>query len=558
MQYQTIELSDLKTAKLNVRKIGGKDVADLVPSIRSLGLLQPLLVRKNCQGFEIVAGQRRFHALRKIAESETVDAVPCVIMEDGDDAKAIEASLAENIARLPMNEIDQYKAFAALIKQGGTVEDIAAQFGITKRLVKQRLAIANLIPPLLTAYRKDGIDPQTLRLLTMATKAQQKEWLDLYRSDEDYAPEGYRLKCWLFGGAEISTDAALFNLEDYTGNIVSDLFDERRYFDDADTFWQHQNAAIAKKRDAYLADGWAEVHILDIGEHFSSWDYIDTPKESGGKVYIVIARNGEVTPYEGQLSRKEVRAREKAKEAGETELTARPELTQPMQNYLDLHRHAAVRAELLGHAGIALRLAVAQIIAGSELWRVEADPQRAKTDAIEESLATNTAQAAFETERDAIRDLLAINIDEADVAPLHSVFAHLLTLADENVTRILTFLVAESLPCGSAMVEALGNMLAVDTTNVWTPDETFLSLLRDKVAINAILKDVAGKATADAHIGSTAKVQKGIIVDCLNGTRKKPKDGWQPRYFAFPMRGYTKQGGIRTIDQWKTTKHHYA
>ena len=39
MRYQTIDLSDLKTAKMNARKIGGKDVTDLVPSIRSLGLL---------------------------------------------------------------------------------------------------------------------------------------------------------------------------------------------------------------------------------------------------------------------------------------------------------------------------------------------------------------------------------------------------------------------------------------------------------------------------------------------------------------------------------------
>ena len=43
-------------------------------------------------------------------------------------------------------------------------------------------------------------------------------------------------------------------------------------------------------------------------------------------------------------------------------VTLKPELTKAMQNYLDLHRHAAVRTELLGHQGIALRLAVAQII----------------------------------------------------------------------------------------------------------------------------------------------------------------------------------------------------
>lgn len=159
MQLQYIKIDDLKTATINVRKKGGMDVADLVPSIRSLGLLQPLLVRPNSKdgangGYEIVAGQRRYYALRQIVDEHTrqveqgigpkntaFDVVTCIVMDDGDDAKAIEASLAENIARLPMDEIDQHKVFAALLKKGQSVENIAAQFGITARLVKQRLAI---------------------------------------------------------------------------------------------------------------------------------------------------------------------------------------------------------------------------------------------------------------------------------------------------------------------------------------------------------------------------------------------------------------------------------
>ena len=67
MNLQQISLDQLKTTSVNVRKKGGKDIADLLPSIRSLGLLQPLLVRPNCEGFEIVAGQRRYHALCTLA-----------------------------------------------------------------------------------------------------------------------------------------------------------------------------------------------------------------------------------------------------------------------------------------------------------------------------------------------------------------------------------------------------------------------------------------------------------------------------------------------------------
>ena len=111
MELQHIELNNLKTTALNVRKKGAKDIDDLVPSIRSLGLLQPLLVRQNCEGYEIIAGQRRFYALQKLSEEQNIEPVPCIIMAQGDDAKAIEASLAENVARLPMDEIDQSHLF---------------------------------------------------------------------------------------------------------------------------------------------------------------------------------------------------------------------------------------------------------------------------------------------------------------------------------------------------------------------------------------------------------------------------------------------------------------
>ena len=114
MKLQHIDLNDLRTTRLNVRKKGARDIADILPSIRAQGLLQPLLVRPNCEGYEIIAGQRRYHALKKLAEeNEGSDSapVPCLVMEVGDDAKAVEASLAENIARLPINHTAEVIAY---------------------------------------------------------------------------------------------------------------------------------------------------------------------------------------------------------------------------------------------------------------------------------------------------------------------------------------------------------------------------------------------------------------------------------------------------------------
>lgn len=572
MKLTHLNLDQLKPAKVNVRKRGGKEIADLVPSIRSLGLLQPLLVRPNCEGYEVVAGQRRYHALRKLAEEATPDPVPCIVMEDGDDAKAIEASLAENVARLPMDEIDQYKAFAALVKQGSTVDDIAAQFGVTPRLVKQRLAIANLIDPILNAFRREEIRPETLRTLTMATKRQQKAWWDLFKDEETYAPQGQPLRDWLFGGADIPVKNALFDVAEYHGSIISDLFGETQHFDDAEKFWTLQCPAIAKLAADYEIDGWQSVIVLNAGQNWSRWEHTEVGKDDGGRVYIQISHDGEVTVREGWLTDGEAARLTKAKAKAEAQVNGeeapssdKPELTKAMQTYLDLHRHAAVRHDLLSASGISLRLATAQIIAGSDLWNVSPEPQKADREDIAESLSANKAELAFAEERTAIRTLLGMDgSEEAAVvsdAPywqrkddLLDLFVRLTRLDDESVTRIFTFVIAEALPSGSELVEALGIIFETDLSKHWSPDDTFFDLLKDKQAINAVLKEVGGKAVADAHIASTAKVQKGVIRQHIDGTRKPHKPDWVPRYAAFPMKGYTKRGGIEAIERGKAAR----
>lgn len=581
MKLDHIEIDNLKITTLNVRKIGKKDIADILPSIRSLGVLQPLLVRQNCEGYDIVAGQRRYHAAKHLAheaseKGDTYEPLPCIIMEEGDDAKAIEASLAENIARLPMDEIDQFKAFAALAKQGLEIDDIANRFGVTTRLVKQRMAIANLHSPILTACRKGDIRFDTIRNLTLATTSQQKAWWKLYSSDEGHAPTGSALKSWLFGGGEIPTSHALFDVNAYGGNIIADLFGDEQYFDDAAQFWELQNAAIAERSDTYLANGWSEVIIGDVGAYWQSWSYQKTTKKDGGKIYISIASDGEVAFHEGYLSEAEISEAAKAKAGGDDETSSKPqtaELTKAMQNYLGLHRHCAVRSELLKNPDIALRLGIAQVIAGSPLWDVSAEPQKANSEAIKQSVSSNGWNVAFDKTRHDIESQLGMEKSkDEDEAPtlvprksdwqrrvdVGDIFAALTKLDNKDVTRILTFVVAETLAVEPSLVEGLGNLMKVDMTAHWKLDETFFDLLRDKQAINACLKEVAGKNTSDAHVSSTAKVQKKIIKDCLDGTRANGKTDWQPRYMAFPMKAYTKRGGIDAIDAYKAVKKNFG
>ncbi|NRA86189.1 MAG: ParB/RepB/Spo0J family partition protein [Rhizobiales bacterium] len=565
MDLQHIKINDLTVSSLNVRKVGADQIDDLLSSIKSLGVIQPLLVRAKGKKFEIIAGQRRYLAVKQLAEQGKVDPVPCIIMEDKDDVKAIEASLAENIARLPMDEVDQFHAFAELSNNGKTVEEIADQFGVTSRMVKQRLALSNLITPILDIYRAEEISLSCLKLLTLATENKQNEWLALYNNEDDYVPNEYQLKGWLFGGDEITEECALFDMKLYDGHMVTDLFGEDSYFSDTKLFWKLQNTAIAKLKENYLSDGWISVILCDLDDSWYEWDYSECDKEKGGSVYIVINSDGIVETHEGYVTRKQMQTISNSENSEQaTPAPAKPELTKVMQNYLTLHRHSAVRTELLNNPDIALRLSVAQTIASSYLWDIKADSQKADTTAIEESLATNKAEVKFQEQRQVVRQLLGMEgeADDTIVArknewqkdnDFNVIFSKLLTLSNEEVTTILAFVIAETLSSDSDTFEILGNLLNVDMAQSWSPDDTFFNLLKSKDAINAIVQEVGSKQLADSSITNTAKEQKQTIQKLL----KDSDCQWQPRYMAFPFQTYFNGEGVSAAEVWNGVKDNY-
>lgn len=423
------------------------------------------------------------------------------------------------------------------------------------------LALGRLLPKIREAYRKDEIDADTVRHLTMASSAKQKEWLALFADPAQYAPHGRQLKQWLLGGQSISTKVALFGVEDYGGQIVSDLFGEDSYFADIDLFWQKQNEAIAARRAAYLEAGWREVVVLETGTYFYDWEHEKTPKKKGGKVFITVSQRGEVEFHEGWLTRKEARRRA-SDDGGEQDDTpakaARPELTGSMQNYVDLHRHAAVRAALFDYPSVVLRLMVAHAIAGSPLWQVRLEPQRAANQAIAESIASSAAEATFTGKLRGVLALLGRSDDDPTVAggygdgvTLATVFAQLLALPDEDVARILAVVMAETLCAGTAIVELLGTYLNVDMAACWQADDTFFDLLRDREVANAMLAEIGGREVADGNISEKVKTQKTIIRDFLSGDNGRQKiNGWLPRWMKFPVESYTDRGGFRTADHW--------
>jgi ParB family chromosome partitioning protein len=284
--------------------------------------------------------------------------MPCAILESGENADAIEASLIENSARLDPDEVTRWECFTRLVREGRGVDDLSTTFGLPELAVRRILALGNLLPRIREAYRQRQVDATTIRHLTMASKSQQKAWLALFDDADAYCPTGHQLKQWLFGGQSIPVSHALFDTSGMKG-IVSDLFGEDSYFADSEAFWTAQNAAIEARRIACLEAGWADVVIVPPGEHFHSWEYEKAPRRKGGRVYIEVRGNGEVIFHEGYVTGREARRIERGEAVEPVIKSPRPEVSGPMQTYIDLHRHAALRAALLDHGGLALRLMVA-------------------------------------------------------------------------------------------------------------------------------------------------------------------------------------------------------
>jgi ParB family transcriptional regulator, chromosome partitioning protein len=562
MELMHIPLSELKIAATNVRHgVKKADFKDLMPSIKQRGILQPLLVRPNGKGYEIVAGRRRFLAASALEHEGTViEALPCAVMAKGDDAAAVEASLIENVAHRPMDEMDQFEAFQRLLKEGRSVEDIAHVFGVTDLTVKRRLAIANLHPKIRQLYRADEIDAETLRALTLATKQQQKDWLALWEDEEQNAPLGNHLKKWLLGGENIPTCVAQFDLAHYQGEIITDLFGEEKFFARLDGFWALQDKAIEAKRSAFLDQGWSRVEIMPRGQRFYEWEHQKAAKRKGGAVFIAVSERGEVEIHEGYVTRDEARKAEKKEKGEATQFKpAKPELSGPAQNYVELHRLAAIRLELLNRPAMAMRLVLAHMIVGSNLWMIKPEPMKPAKPDIGASLAANPAQIQFGGRRKELLSLLGFDQDRSELVrpngddySVASLVVRLLKLSDEDVLRLLALAMAETLAVGTAISEVTG--VATGATLIdWRPDDTFFDLLGNKEAINAMLADIASASIAQANKDEPNKVKKAIIKDFMRGLNGREHNAdWLPSYFQFPIKSYTEQDGIAVADSWKT------
>ena len=114
----------------------------LAASIVEVGVVQPVIVRKAIEGYEIIAGERRWRA----AQRAGLRSIP-VLVREADDKGALEAAVVENVHRQDLNALEEAAAYRQLIDDFGlTQEDVAARVGRSRSAVANTVRLLNLDP----------------------------------------------------------------------------------------------------------------------------------------------------------------------------------------------------------------------------------------------------------------------------------------------------------------------------------------------------------------------------------------------------------------------------
>jgi len=303
-----LALDQIMPSKLNPRQTFDEaKLSELAASIREQGLLQNLVVKDTGNGlYAIVAGERRYHALKKLVVCDYWKAdeanIPCRVAAVTD-ADHLALALLENLQREDVNPMEEAEGFArlhAIDPKVWSTEAIAQRIGTTQRHVQMRLALVRkLSPEAQKALRGGKISLAQAKVLTTADEKQQKAIIK---------------EAGMYGTAERVRDVvqrnwvrakeALFDTEKHQDFLHWDDDASVMWFTDRGKFMELQGAAVdalvegAKKRFA-----WAERM-----DWFHDMKTVRANPVTKGGFVAVLRHDGSVGTWEGIIKEKETAA----------------------------------------------------------------------------------------------------------------------------------------------------------------------------------------------------------------------------------------------------------
>jgi ParB family transcriptional regulator, chromosome partitioning protein len=139
---RSLPVASLRPNRLQPRsRFDETAIEELTESIRTQGIVQPLVVTSEGEGWVIIAGERRWRAARRAG----LESVPVVVRQVADDRELLELALVENLQRSDLNPLEEAEAYAALqAKFGLSQEEVAARVGKARTTVTNALRLLRL------------------------------------------------------------------------------------------------------------------------------------------------------------------------------------------------------------------------------------------------------------------------------------------------------------------------------------------------------------------------------------------------------------------------------
>lgn len=182
---QSLPVSQLRPGKYQPRRtIDSDSLEELAASIRAQGMIQPIAVRplvlgEPDQGYEIIAGERRYRAALSLSMHE----VP-VVVHEVDDQAALAMALIENLQRKDLNAMEEAHGISRLIEEFGLTHEQAAQaVGRSRSATSNLLRLLQLPSAIQQAVRDGAIDAGHARVLVNLSAPQQKVMLEAIASE---------------------------------------------------------------------------------------------------------------------------------------------------------------------------------------------------------------------------------------------------------------------------------------------------------------------------------------------------------------------------------------
>lgn len=273
-----IPFNKLVLSQSNVRRIkAGVSVEELAEDIARRGLLQSLNIRPMLDAdgvetgmFEIPAGGRRFQALSLLVKQKRLAKtapIPCIVRDAASDILAEDDSLAENMQRVALHPLDQFRAFHALREKGQGEEAIAAAFFVTPQIVKQRLKLASVAPALLEVYAEDGMTLEQLMAFTVnPDHGRQVQVWDAVKNSWNKEP--YAIRRMLTETSVRASDrrAVFVGVDAYEaagGVVLRDLFqgDDGGWLEDPALLEQLVAEKLQAEAEALASEGWKWIEV---------------------------------------------------------------------------------------------------------------------------------------------------------------------------------------------------------------------------------------------------------------------------------------------------------